>query len=31
MTVHYPREMVGYGATPIEARWRVMPASRCNS
>jgi len=21
MTVHYPREMVGYGATPLEARW----------
>ena len=21
MTVHYPRDMVGYGATPLEARW----------
>jgi allantoinase len=21
MTVHYPRDMVGYGATPLEAHW----------
>ena len=21
MTAHYPRDMVGYGATPLEARW----------